>query len=383
VQSLERPRQARLPAPTRGLSHIRGGTAGRTPVTVTTVFSAPRLLTGPESLLLAGMAAIVGGALAARFGRWASPHARSAGTIAAALVASTLVIAPVTASSVDPGDVDGRLRAATERESAGVAAWIWLSEGNPAALGLFAVFGAAAMATKLEGVVELAIVLAVGLAIALRQSRRDALLLGVAGAVTLVGLVPWRLWAIVVDAPATYSAGAASDNLVSIEPSRIPIAALLLVRQLFDPRLWLVLVPVAICAFVVASAVSQRHRAPAIAGAAALFVAIGFATAFLLPASSYEWRTAYWLLFLPAVVGGSATVVWFAREGGAAAFAGASFGGMLAALVGIYLFTPYDFAWHLGTSSSRVVVPPALFAAVFAPIVLAGATARNAGRGSP
>jgi hypothetical protein len=30
-----------------------------------------------------------------------------------------------------------------------------------------------------------------------------------------------------------------------------------------------------------------------------------------------------------------------------------------------------------------VVVPPALFAAVFAPIVLAGATAGNAGRESP
>jgi len=58
------------------------------------------VLTGPESLLLAGMAAIVGGALAARFGRWASPHARSAGTFAAALVASTLVIAPVTAWAV-------------------------------------------------------------------------------------------------------------------------------------------------------------------------------------------------------------------------------------------------------------------------------------------
>jgi hypothetical protein len=61
------------------------------------VFSAPRLLTGPESLLLAGMAAVVGGVLAARFGRWGSSHARSAGTIAAALVASTLVVAPVTA----------------------------------------------------------------------------------------------------------------------------------------------------------------------------------------------------------------------------------------------------------------------------------------------
>jgi hypothetical protein len=61
------------------------------------VFSAPRLLTGPESLLLAGMAAIAGAVLAARFGRWSSSRARSAGAIAAALVASTLVVAPVTA----------------------------------------------------------------------------------------------------------------------------------------------------------------------------------------------------------------------------------------------------------------------------------------------
>jgi hypothetical protein len=46
---------------------------------------------------------------------------------------------------------------------------------------------------------------------------------------------------------------------------------------------------------------------------------------------------------------------------------------MFAALVAIYLFTPYDFAWHLGTSTSRVVVPIGLFAATFAPIVLAPA----------
>ena len=39
-------------------------------------------------------------------------------------------------------------------------------------------------------------------------------------------------------------------------------------------------------------------------------------------------------------------------------------------LVGIYVFTPYDFAWHIGTSASRVVVPVGLFAAAFVPLVL-------------
>jgi hypothetical protein len=61
------------------------------------VFTAPRLLTGPESLLLAASAAVLGAFLAARFKRWPSSGARAAGAVAAALVASTLAVAPVTA----------------------------------------------------------------------------------------------------------------------------------------------------------------------------------------------------------------------------------------------------------------------------------------------
>jgi hypothetical protein len=61
------------------------------------VFTAPRLLTGPESLLLAALGAVLGAVLAAHFGRWSSSSARAAAAIAAALVASALAVAPVTA----------------------------------------------------------------------------------------------------------------------------------------------------------------------------------------------------------------------------------------------------------------------------------------------
>ena len=63
------------------------------------MFAAPRLLllTGPESLILAGSGAVLGAVLAAHFGRWSSSSARLVGAVAAAFVASTLFVAPVTA----------------------------------------------------------------------------------------------------------------------------------------------------------------------------------------------------------------------------------------------------------------------------------------------
>lgn len=61
------------------------------------MFTAPRLLTGPESLLLASFGSLLGALLAARFGHWSSSRARVAGAIGAALAASTLAVAPVTA----------------------------------------------------------------------------------------------------------------------------------------------------------------------------------------------------------------------------------------------------------------------------------------------
>lgn len=267
---------------------------------------------------------------------------------------------------------------------AAVGAWLWVSERSTAALGLVGVFGAAALATKLEGVIELAIVLAVALALALRHSRRCALLLAGAGAVTLVGLVPWRLWTILGDVPATYAAGSIVDNVLAVEPSRVPITTLLLLRQLFDPNVWLVLVPLALCAVLVAGVGLRRDRlALAVAASAALLLVVGIVTAFVIPAYSYQWRSVYWLLFLPGVLAGGVFVGGIVRGGGSAAYVAGSVGGMFAALVAIYLFTPYDFAWHLGTSTSRVVLPLGLFLAVFTPIVLSRAVGPGSREGVP
>jgi len=265
-----------------------------------------------------------------------------------------------------------------------VAAWIWISEGNAAALGLVSIFGAAAAATKLEGVIELAIVLAVALGVALGHSRRRALLLAGAGAATLVGFVPWRLWTILSDAPTAYAADSLIDTVKNVEPNRVPISSLLLLRQLFDPEVWLVLVPLALCAVVVAGIGLGRARIRlAVVASTALLILAGIAAALVIPPRSYEWRDEYWLLFVPAVLGGVVFVFAAASIGRAAAFLAVSVGGMFAALVAIYLFTPYDFAWHLGTSSSRVVLPLGLFAAAFVPIVLSRAVGPGSRGGVP
>lgn len=83
------------------------------------MFSAPRLLTGPESLLLAAVGAAVGVFLAARFGPWSTSRARAAGAIAAALIASSLAVAPVTAWAVISDIRDARQLSQRESERIG------------------------------------------------------------------------------------------------------------------------------------------------------------------------------------------------------------------------------------------------------------------------
>lgn len=265
-----------------------------------------------------------------------------------------------------------------------VVAWLWVTERNTAALGLVGVFGAATLATKLEGVIELAIVLTPALFLALRQSRRRALFLAAAGAVALIGLVPWRAWTLLSDAPVAYAAGPVLDSVRAVEPSRVPIASLLLLRQLFDPDVWLVLIPLSLCAVLVAGLGLRRdRRALAVTGSAALLLVVGIAAALEIPAHSYPWQSVYWLLFLPGVLAGGVFVGGIAHGGGSAAYVASSVSGMFAALVAIYLFTPYDFAWHLGTSSSRLVLPLGLFAAAFAPILLSRAFTHGSRGGLP
>ena len=176
----------------------------------------------------------------------------------------------------------------------------------------------------------------------------------------------------------------AGSNLGAVEPSRVPIAALLLLRQLFDPVVWLLLVPLALYVAVVAAVgVRRDRRALVVAMSGALLVVVGMTAALVIPASSYAWRAAYWLLFVPAVLAGGVFVAGIARGGGSPAYVARSVGGMFAGLVAIYLFTPYDFAWHLGTSSSRVVLPLGLLAAAFAPIVLSRAVEEGSRQGVP
>lgn len=250
---------------------------------------------------------------------------------------------------------------------AGVAAWRWVFEQDAGSLGLLGIFGAAALATKLEGLVELAIVLAAALALAARRSRRLAWTTAGAGAATLVGIVPWRIWTMLNEVPVTYSPGSVFGSLGSIDPTRVPISGLLLVRQLFDPAAWLLLVPLAVLALALAATRPGRRTAVAATG---VLLAVALATALIVPPHSYPWRTAYWLLLLPAAGAGVVVLVEALRRGGTPAFVASSIAAMFVALVGTYLFTPFAFAWQLGTSSSRIVLPLGLFAAAFTPLVL-------------
>ena len=56
---------------------------------------------------------------------------------------------------------------------------------------------------------------------------------------------------------------------------------------------------------------------------------------------------------------------------------------MVGMFVVVYVLTPFPFSWHLGTSSDRVVLGPALFLAALTPLLLEQASLRTVARGSP
>lgn len=262
---------------------------------------------------------------------------------------------------------------------AGLTAWLWVSEADAPALGLFALFGAAALATKLEGAFELAILFVVALVLAARRSRRRAVLLTAAGAATLAGILPWRLWTAWHDTPTTFPASGLVDRLQNLEPARVPISTLGLLHQLFEPSVWLLLVPLALCAVLVAVVIACPRQSLAAGTATAVLVTVGLVAALALPGHSFEWRSVHWALFIPAVLAGCVIAATAIRRGGTAAYTMLSLCMMFAAFVVIYTFTPFDFAWHLGTSASRVVLPIGLLAAAFMPLVLGRAFAESEG----
>jgi bacteriorhodopsin len=156
------------------------------------------------------------------------------------------------------------------------------------------------------------------------------------------------------------------------------------VGQLLSPRAWILLVPLSLFAATALARVSIRSRRARLASVACgVFVVVGLATSLKIPGPSFPfpWRSIDWLLFLPILVAGLAFAGVVLRLGDLSAWVVATATAMIATFIAVYVVTPYPFAWHLGTSSSRVVIGPAMFLAALAPLVLERSATRSPGSG--
>jgi 4-amino-4-deoxy-L-arabinose transferase-like glycosyltransferase len=272
---------------------------------------APEVLDYQSWLLVAGFAL----AVLELVRRRGVPLVLSGWTIAMAITAPSLGIQAATAEADVP--------LAVFVACAAGFGLVWLEERRLGALVLVGVLLAAAFASKVEGTIFAVALLLPLAALAWRSSRRDGLLAVAAGvAAFAVTLLPWRLWLAAHDVENQATLGRVTDlGLLRDEAERVPEAAGTMVWELVDPRSWLLVVPMALVAAVLAL------RAGRLRGA-------------LLLASSLTL----------AVLG----------------------------LVLAYWTSPLELDFHLLTSSSRVVTAPVLLAAALTPFLLADAAA---GRG--
>ena len=195
---------------------------------------------------------------------------------------------------------------------AGVLGWRWLVLREPAALRLFAVFAAAALATKVEGRLFVAALVLSLASIAARDSVRrscEPLAAGLVAAV--VGLVPWWTWMHVHGVHGAYHADLAG---LGSHVHRVGPALASLLGHGLDPLQWLVVLP---------------------SGAAALLLAS-----------------------------------WWRTDRRTAVLVSSTFLLSLGLLVATYWATPYAFETHLRTSADRVVIAPVLLVAVLTPVLL-------------
>jgi hypothetical protein len=205
----------------------------------------------------------------------------------------------------------------------GLFAWIWLEEEDLGALALFALFSAAAVASKNEGLLFVGTLFAVVLVLSVfGRAWRAALLTVAAGAVALVGIVPWRLWARSHHLTNYYAGSALHLDRIG----RVPTSAARLLRESFDPTSWLALLPLAVVAAVLAWVYGGARRGP-------LMVFAVLALSFI------ELVLIYWATSLP-------------------------------------------FDYDLNTTARRVIMAPLLFAAALSPPLLEQAV-RGARRARP
>jgi hypothetical protein len=195
---------------------------------------------------------------------------------------------------------------------AATCAFVWHRERTTAALVLFAVFGAATAASKVEGlafVVVLTVVVAA--AEVATSSRRGAALVAAAGVAGVVaGVAPWRLWMHAHGVPNQAGAGRILDaGFLWSHAGRLPTSIAYVGARLVDPRAWLALVPLLVALLILA----PRRREAAIVAALALLA--------------------------------------------------------LATLVLAYWTTPFELHYHLTTSARRVITGPLLAVAFLAPLL--------------
>jgi uncharacterized membrane protein len=154
---------------------------------------------------------------------------------------------------------------------AAVCAWRWLADGRREMLVLTAVFAAAAIATKREGAPFVAALVLVMVLAAGRGRRLPALGAGIAALVTAA---PWQLW---LHANGVDTSNGEIPYAKVIDPGyladrlgRIPTGAAWLAWHALEPGAWLVIVPAAAVAVLLAVRGPERRAAVFVAAVAAL-----------------------------------------------------------------------------------------------------------------
>jgi hypothetical protein len=160
--------------------------------------------------------------------------------------------------------------------TAGLACVLWLRERRTAWLALAVVLSVCGTMTKLEGATyAFLLVLVVAGGAALLRSYRTAgaalvLCLGVAA------IEPWRLWLASHGLPTSASDYHLTSTLhplyLAHRVGRIPDPVNVVLRVMFSPAKWLVVLPAALLGIVAAS-----RRRPAVAGAFATWLLLAFA----------------------------------------------------------------------------------------------------------
>lgn len=141
-----------------------------------------------------------------------------------------------------------------------IAAFLWLSGVGPLALGLAAIFAAAAIQTKDEGLPQIVILFAVASVFAsFSAGARRIAQLWLAAIVSLLSALPWLVWRATHNVPSEVSLGDGFHRLAALDATdRLHSAATTLAHDVFSPRQWLILVPLALGLALAATVLTRR-----------------------------------------------------------------------------------------------------------------------------